>query len=1027
MADNEKDPLLGPPDFSNLNPAKDVANINNWDVTFGPPKLSPPSTEGQYYDPASRKSMGQESAISSIYAPSAFQGFLEGFTFLFDIPTKLTGMALGKGFEGLGAASEYLGADSAAQFFKDKAPGLSNPLTLGDIAKVAFEAPATIETAITGQEPTFTKGFDATPSAARNSQERFFKDMMYVAGGATTAPAALLKMFGLAAKPVTELLEAASGRTTNSESARAILAEAQAKHLTASQALKAAPGPNAVRALGEAARQYAAKHVIGLGKAPLQTLGKESAYGVLAGVGYGAPELLSHADKDGRIMMDLGEDMGSVDVMPSLKVLSSMGLPIVLAHGPTGVALSGASENTANVLKWVINKGRSFGTSLIGGVSEKGVKDLATRIFMAMQSDPTFFDGKFLQAVENGAFMKEISGPFTPIKILEDGSIIPQQQYSFGGIVPDTLQLAKQLGVSDPKMSLLDGILSGRSGNAYARLGEEARRAQSLENTFDLLKANISGGDESATFRAMEKIKENLDRASMEGVEDAVGKAREVYRLLEPEIGGAEASRLAVDQLHQAKARHQQIRQELWDKDLVGTDFVDTRSFGDWAASQISDTMTARTQSVTRGMGVLYKIAGKERLEKLGFNEAGKPLTKENLQGVKGEGDTLLDPSEIGPKGLFDLHGTPGSVTSLPVKIHDLDKFRSEMGNSASRARNSGDAPTARRFDLIVEHIDNQILTEQNISKKWLGELDQSHLTGDDLAAWREYVAATPSAVNLRNIKIAREHAQLGFERFGPTSEIGRALFRGKKPVAEEFLKKFLLSGEGSGKRVDLFRNALNEPQRVLEGDKVTWVRDPEASLSLGDNPSVIEAELLRRFTTSFTGKSATQRNIDSFLTKYGEAVDQVPGLRSKFNDLEGLQQSVDAMAAKLTTPTKDSVKKALLDGATADDVLNAQRILRDTLGDEQLKTVASEFLGKNADSAAYDYITGKIENMPQSAEQIHTMLSKGPPEALEGFRSALFRAVRDFSKRVDADTGQQLPESTPGIWQTQLKSSVLT
>ena len=59
------------------------------------------------------------------------------------------------------------------------------------------------------------------------------------------------------------------------------------------------------------------------------------------------------ADDDGKIMMDLGEDMGEVDIMPSIKILSSMGLPIALAHTPSGLALPPES-----LMKW--NQRRGF-------------------------------------------------------------------------------------------------------------------------------------------------------------------------------------------------------------------------------------------------------------------------------------------------------------------------------------------------------------------------------------------------------------------------------------------------------------------------------------------------------------------------------------------------------------------------------------------------------------------------------------------------------------------------------------------
>ena len=178
-----------------------------------------------------------------------------------------------------------------------------------------------------------------------------------------------------------------------------------------------------------------------------------------------------------------------------------------------------------------------------------------------------------------------------------------------------------------------------------------------------------------------------------------------------------------------------------------------------------------------------------------------------------------------------------------------------------------------------------------------------------------------------------------------------------RKPIPEEFLQKLLKTGPGSGARVELFRDALNEPVQVTHLDsngnpKVTWSRDPAATLTVSDNPNVVEAEILNRFTGSVAAGKVTQTNVDRFLRQYGGAVDKIEGLRAKFNDLVGLQHGVDAMTAKLTVPNREKVLAALKAGATPEDVKNATRLLSENLTDRRLANVASDYLGADVNQA---------------------------------------------------------------------------
>lgn len=913
-----------------------------------------PFSDGEVYvDREDPVSMGADPAFGSLYMPSLYSGLIDAATFLVDIPTKGAGLALGTGADLLG--------------FPETGSRLKNPITLGSLAKSGFEAPAKIESALTGEPPTFTAGFDATPRAPRSQEERFWSDVFYISGGGLSFPTSLGGIFSSFKGPVSALLRDASRRGVNSAAAVNALDKA-----------KFAKGPNAREALVDAAKAYANRYALGIQTKPLRTTLTEQGLATIVGAGYGFPELI--ADDDGRLEMDLGTGVGTVDVMPTMKILSSMGLPIALAHTPSGLAIAADKTKVMPLFRWIYDQGRVFGGSLIGGFHERGQRDLAARIFNALESEPGFLENVFLPAVESGQFRSPNSS--TPIKILEDGTVIP----AYGGLRPDTLQALKQLGLDEPRLAALDAALQGRGTNQRTRLVEEDRRAKLLDQTFDLLRARINPGDEAAAAQTVKKAQENLDNEALNALENALQKARDVYVTLEPAIGADEASRLAVGLLDAARLASREVRHKLWDKDLIGTEFVDTSRFGDWAMEQI--LQAGRARSITPGMGLLYKLAGKKRLNDNQIGETGKPLTLDDLDGVLAESGQPLGPNEIPENGLFDIFGS--GAWSDRVKVTDLNQFRSEVGDLARKAYLRGDEKAGRRHGLIIDYIDDEILVATNF----------------DDAAW---YSGEP-ARNLRNIEVARAYTRNAKERFGPNSEIGRVLYLGNKPIPEEFLQRFIKAGPGAGARVELFRDALNEPQKVIQGNNVTWSRDPLATLTLGDNPNVIEAEILRRLTGFLPNGKITQAGVDRFVRQYDSAIDKVPGLRDKLKNLKDLQSSVDEMATKLTVPDRDSVLKALQNGATLDDVATARRILSENLVDRQLANTASDYIGADVNKVAERFMTDKPHMAEQRANQLEALLAKDVDgHAAAGFRAALWRALRNNSRRFDAD-GKVVP-----------------
>ena len=974
---SDNSPLVENPVFGRRAPEASQNNVVE-SPTFPEKIYVPENKRGE-------KVWNVDSPYSEVYVPSLYQGGIEALTLLLDVPTQAVNWLLKKGSEAVGLDPKYLSAEK--------------PLTLGDIVKYGFELPATIETAITDESPgVLTKGFSATPRAAKTEEERFGRDLAYILGGGLTLPVGLGSMFGQLTsrfgstvlregEPINRLLETAGGRGVNSVAARRLVQNS-------------VKGPNPAQALKDAAEVYAANFTVGLGRAPIRTMGKELLIAGGAGFGYGTPELW--ADDDQKIMLDLGPGIGEVDTKPTLKLLTSLGLPVLLAHTPTGVAIAADKTKVTPFLSALWKKSRMLGASLVGGMRESGRKDMAARIWAAMQADPHFTEEVFLPAVEAGLFKSPFSKDIRT-DVLPDGTIIPKT----GGIWPDTLQAMKEAGLDDTLLSSLDAALRGRGRNPQMRQGELERRARTLDNTFELLKTRIRRGEgtEKDTAAFVEKVRKDLETEDLNNLDDAAKAAQLAFDELAPVIGGADASVLALEFLDKARITSRGIRKELWSPENIGTEYLDASSLGDWAAAQIN--ALGRAGTVTPGMDFLLQLAGKTRLNDIGIGQSGQPLKQSDLARLTDDAANVAE--TIGENGLFDVYGELGTVTGNPVRLSEIDGFRRQVGDRWRTAIKAGGDDLARRYRELINFIDDNVMVAENLRFFGRGEV---------------------SPENLRNLEIARAYTKDAKRRSGPDSPIGRFLY-GKERFDEEFLQSFISPGTGSGARAKAFRNALNEPQRPLDdAANVTWEKNPEASFVLREgDPNVIEAELLRRFAESVGPNGVpTERNVHNFLRRYGEAVDQIDGLRGKFDNLRGLQQAVDEMSAKLTTPTPEQVMAAVQKGGTSADVEMAKRLLSENLASVRYKRIASEYIQADVDEMAQAFIrnaaiegTGPNSFAASKADDLANLLAKDESGfATEGFRAALWRALRDSSRNYNKDNVMQ-----PGIDTAKLTTKI--
>ena len=923
------------------------------------------------FEEVDQTSSGGPAPFTTLVTPAAYRGMLEGLSFLVDMPIHALNAVLREGIKGLSAPVEFTDPETGeTTTLRPGLPGLSawaeenlnRPFTFSDISTEIFEAPGAWETLWTGEDPTILD-FSASPRPPIGPTERAMADAAYLAGTVATFPIGLAGAGGKLGRgienfAVERLLSDAAGRTSTSSAARAELTKAFGSN-------------NPAEAMVEVANQYASRYVLGLGRTPVRTLGGEALLGGAASVGYASPEFLDQ--HEGQIPIDIPGLEQPLDVKPTLKLLASIGFPVLVAHTPSGISLAGGKP-AANFIERITRKARRMSMDLLGGVTPEGRYNLAARVVDATFSDPQFMAEVFLPAVRSGTFNSPLSS--SPIRILEDGTIVPR----FGGINPDTMQALRQLGLEDTRLASLERSLEGVGANLQARRGETLRRSQLLEDTFDLLRTKLQVGDEAITYDVVKRVQDNLATLSDDELATALERARLAYTELEPTVGAEEASNMAVSFLEAARARSRVIKDELWAEDKIGTATVDATALGDWAAEQIAQAGRNRFDP---GMGHLYPLAGAKRLAQLNNGKSGEPLTSEDLGGVR-LGDELLTPAEIGTDGLYDVFGPPGTVTAAPVTISEVQKLRSQLGYRERAASKLGNRDNeARLLQNIIRQIDDNILIEENL----IGEL-----TGE----------------NIRNLKIARAYVADQKARWGPDTEIGRIL-RSNQFVTEEFLNKLIRQGPGSGARVDLFRTALDEPQQTITGDTVTWERNPDAALMPGDNPNVIEAELLRLFTTRVPDGRVTEAAINRFLSdsQYGPAVDRIPGLRERMKNLIGMQEAVDAMSTKITQPTREQLQEAMATGSSIHDVTRAAETAINhnyaNLARRRQSNIAAEYLDADPTAAAESFIDRALSDPKYAqsrSDELSRILDTDPTgEAAAGFRAALWKKLRQESR----------------------------
>ena len=839
---------------------------------------------------------------------------------------------------GMGLVARELGFDAAA---KD----LENPVTIYDVVRTLYEAPQGIEEAITGEPARWMTG-DISPRKPKTDSEAFFGDMAFMAGGALSLPAQLVKIFGYAAKnpKVQQLLHDAGSRGVDSVIARKYAA-------TATKA------PNIGKALVMAADQYALRFASGLGRRPKRTLAQEALFGGTAGAGFGLPHFFD--DKNAKIELDLGEGIGTIDIKPTLQVLASLGLPVAVAFTPSGWVINAGKDKAAPFISKVYKAIKSFSGDLFAGMHPAGQYNLASRIVRIISDDAWAMETVFLPAVEQGLFRPRTI-------TLSNGEVVP----ATGGLAPDTIQALRQLGIEQPSIITMNNFLRGKGNNAYKRMAENKARADKLSSVLEDMKNRIQAGDETAPFDYIKRTLKSLDDLDSAEVQKTLDDFVTIRNQLDPEISAEDLSTVAVSLLERAYAKSQAVETRLWAPENIGTDSVQASGLGDWAASVISQA--GRSIQSTPGWKTMLQLAGRRRLDELGITESGKPI-KETQAGRH------LEEEDLGPDGLFDIFGSSG-INAAPVKIHELKEFRTNLWDQWRVHKNAGEATEALRTKNIIEHIDNEIMVEENLIFQ-NGRMSAQHLT---------------------NLRIARAYTHSQFERYGDKTAIGKFL-NNPSSEAAVFFKKFLPQGQGAGARVDQWKAALNEPIPVLDeagGRQVKpwWEPDPNAPLVWKADPNVMEAELLRRL--AFSGTDPSPKAIERFITKYESAIDRVPGLRAKLTDYETARAGVYAMEGKITAGSAEEISAALKAGATIDDIEHAYSVKLNMLRESQQNNSATELLGKDRVLAAQEFLDlarsqpGKAQTR---ANEIDSILSRDKTgQALAGFRGALFRAIED-------------------------------
>ena len=435
-----------------------------------PPPETAPETEVLAKDPVFRADVFEqpkEDQYVKQLAPVFYKNLLSGLTFIPDALIKGAAWPMSK-------IAGALGMEKAAA-------ELGDPATLGGFLHQGFEAVGGAAEALTGDK----LGFDVTPEAPTTTAEQAGQDIAALTGASLTFavnPAAWSRIMG-----------DASARVMGSPYAQNLLQKGMSWLFPAAGPVSPLANPNAIQAFSNAATQYGSQYLKGLGTNPLTTIAKEGGLGFISGLGYSMPGYW--ADKNGQLNMNLGPDIGDVDVLPTLKLLGSIGLPVALSMTPTGIALGGSSKAKAFVGNmW--KRATNLSKQLTAGMTEKGQRNLASRIFVDMSSNPAAMENLFLPAVRAGTFVSPKTS--TPIRVLEDGTIIP----ATGGINVDTLQALRALGVDDLGLASYELTLpdmSGRPNITQARSLEAERRKNIIDDTFQQMKARLQTGDPAET------------------------------------------------------------------------------------------------------------------------------------------------------------------------------------------------------------------------------------------------------------------------------------------------------------------------------------------------------------------------------------------------------------------------------------------------------------------------------------------------------------------------------------------------
>ena len=552
--------------------------------------------------------------------------------------------------------------------------------------------------------------------------------------------------------------------------------------------------------------------------------------------------------------------------------------------------------------------------------------------------------------------------------------------------------------------------MSGRPNITQARSLEAERRKNVIDDTFQQMKTWLKTGDPAKTHEFLRQSLDKLETASVKTLDNALENAAKVMEQFSPVIGREDASLLARKMIAEALRASEAVERQLWSRDVIGTAEIGARSLGDWAQMIIDEAGRNRFQLPFR----YFELAGKTRLNEMGIGETGKPLTAADIAGLRHSetGNPALA-EEIGDNGLFDVFGEagPGQLTAQNVTVSEIQNYRSALQEKARILRKAGKFNDRKKIKDIVEEIDNNILIPEKfvpgkaVSKDFFSQQPEGSLGRED------YLEGIEKHI-LEAVETARAYTKSQAERFnqGPIGD----LLSGKEPVDEKFLRSLMTSGPASGSSVEAFRNALTEPVKHFSFDAegkigISWLQPLEKTVALGDRPDVVEAELLHRFAESFTGE-VTQKNIDTFLKHFGEAVHKVDGLAAKFDNLNAVQGAVDNVRWRLTNPSPEQVQKALENGATLNDIMHARTLLPDRLNKVQSKNAAAIYLDADPQTAARKFMATDPAKAEQHANELERLLAGDDTgDAAAGFRAGLFDVLYQDSRIINPET--KLPE----------------